>query len=89
MGLVQGQAVANAESVNLDQARKALETGQSTVTDIRDPQEHSSGVALDAQLLPMRQLPARVGEIPKDPKRPVLLICNAQNRFRSTPTLGL
>jgi len=31
MGLVQGQAVANAESVNLDQARKALETGQSTV----------------------------------------------------------
>ena len=47
MGLVQGQTVENADSVNLDQARKALETGQSTVTDIREPQEHSTDVALD------------------------------------------
>ncbi len=77
MGLVQGQTVANADSVNLDQARKALETEQSTVTDIREPQEYSTGVALDAQLLPMRQLPGRLGEVPKGPKRPVLLICKA------------
>ena len=37
-----------------------------------------------AQLLPMRQLDTRMSEIPNDTKRPVLLICNTQNRSSAT-----
>jgi rhodanese-related sulfurtransferase len=84
MALVHGQALVDADSVTLDLARTELETGKSTVIDIREPQEHAGGVAPGAQLLPMRQLAARLGEIPSDPKRPVLLICNTQNRSGAT-----
>ena len=82
--LVYGQALADADSVTLDIARAELATGKSTVIDIREPQEHASGVALGVQLLPMSQLAARLGEIPNDPRRPVLLICNTQNRSSAT-----
>jgi rhodanese-related sulfurtransferase len=42
------------------------------------------GVAPGMRLLPMRQLTARISEIPADPKQPVLLICNTQNRSSAT-----
>ena len=65
-------------------ARQELESGHSLVIDIREPQEHATGVAPGMQLLPMRQLASRISEIPNDPKRPVLLICNTQNRSSTT-----
>ena len=84
MGLAQAQVLMDAESVTLDVARQELESGKSLVIDIREPQEHATGVAPGMQLLPMRQLASRIGEIPNDPKRPVLLICNTQNRSSAT-----
>jgi len=72
------------DSVTLDFARKELEAGRVMLVDVREPQEHATGVANGAQLLPMRQLDSRMGEIPDDPKRPVLLICNTQNRSSAT-----
>jgi len=70
-------------AVSLEAARAAFEAGKVTLIDIREPDEHATGVAAGAQLLPMRQLAARLNEIPADPKRPVLLICNTQNRSRA------
>jgi rhodanese-related sulfurtransferase len=84
LGLAHAQARVDTESVTLDVARQELESGKSLVIDIREPQEHASGVAPGMQLLPMRQLAARMGEVPNDPKRPVLLICNTQNRSSAT-----
>lgn len=72
------------DSVTLEYARKELEAGKATLIDIREPQEHATGVAKGARLLPMRQLAGRVSEIPNDPKTPVLLICNTQNRSSAT-----
>jgi rhodanese-related sulfurtransferase len=69
-------------SVSLDQARAEHEAGKALLVDIREPAEHATGVAPGAQLLPMRQLGSRLGELPRD--RPVLLICNTQNRSRAT-----
>lgn len=66
--------------VTLDAARAAVEAGQVQLFDIREPQEHATGVVKGARLLPMSQLNARLGEIPNDPALPVLLICNTQNR---------
>ena len=84
LGLVHAQARIDSDSVTLEVARKELESGTSRVIDIREPQEHAGGVAPGVQLLPMRQLAGRISEIPNDPKQPVLLICNTQNRSSAT-----
>jgi rhodanese-related sulfurtransferase len=70
----------DADSVSLDDARARTEAGTAILIDIREPQEHASGVAPGARLLPMSQLNQRWGEIPTDPDTPVLLICRTQNR---------
>ncbi len=77
-------APANPMSVTLDAARAAHEAGRAVLIDIREPEEHATGVPAKAQLLPMRQIASRLAEVPTDPTRPVLLICNTQNRSRAT-----
>lgn len=79
-----GQADASADAVSLDAARAEHESGRAVLIDIREPAEHATGVAAGARLLPMRQLGQRLAEIPTDPARPVLLICNTQNRSSAT-----
>lgn len=79
-----GQQVANADSVSLETARADFEAGRAVLIDIREPEEHATGVAKGAQLLPMRQLATRVAEIPTSPDKPVYLICNTQNRSSAT-----
>jgi len=75
-----GASTAVPDFVNLDEARALHESGQVILIDIREPREHATGVAAGARLLPMSQLNQRLGEIPTDPQKPVLLICNSQNR---------
>lgn len=72
------------EAVTIDYARQEFEAGKATLIDIREPQEHATGVVKGVKLLPMRQLAARIAEIPSDPKKAVLLICNTQNRSGAT-----
>ncbi len=64
----------------LDAARDAASSGKVLVIDIREPSEHATGVAKGMKLMPMSTLGQRLGEIPKDATKPVLLICNTQNR---------
>lgn len=73
-----------ADVVSLDFARAELQAGRAILIDIREPSEHATGVAVGARLLPMRQLAARLTEIPTDPQLPVLLICRTQNRSSAT-----
>lgn len=75
-----GQAEADRNSVSLEQARAEHEAGRAVLIDIREPDEHATGVAAGARLLPMRQIGRRLNEIPTDPGTPVHLICNTQNR---------
>lgn len=77
-------AAADPDAVSLETARAEHEAGRAILIDIREPAEHATGVAAGARLLPMRQLGARLGEIPLDPGKPVLLICNTQNRSSAT-----
>ena len=76
--------VADGDVVSLDHARSEFEAGRAILIDIREPDEHATGVAPGAMLLPMRQLGRRLAEIPTDPSRPVLLICRTQNRSSAT-----
>jgi rhodanese-related sulfurtransferase len=77
-------AQSSTEVVSLDEARRLHEEGQVILIDIREPQEHASGVVAGAKLLPMSQIGKRLGEIPLDTSKPVLLICNTQNRSSAT-----
>ncbi len=81
-GLPRATLAQGSFTTSLDQARQEHEAGTALLVDIREPVEHATGVAPGAQLLPMRQLGARLAELPRD--RPVLLICNTQNRSRAT-----
>lgn len=78
------QLASNADSVSLETARTEFEAGRAVLIDIREPDEHATGVAKGAQLLPMRQLGARLAEVPISPDKPVFLICNTQNRSSAT-----
>ena len=66
--------------VSLEEGRQLFDSKQAMLFDVREPDEHATGVAAGARLLPMSQLQQRVGEIAKDPSQPVLVICNTQNR---------
>ena len=80
--LLPGTSFAQGAAVTLEQARTEHEAGRALLVDIREPDEHATGVTAGAKLLPMRQLSSRIAELPRD--RPVLLICNTQNRSRAT-----
>lgn len=66
--------------VGIEEGRQLFDSKQVVMFDIREADEHATGVANGAKLLPMSQLNQRVNEIPKDPAQPVLIICNTQNR---------
>ena len=72
------------EQISLVEARRLYQAGAAILIDIREPDEHATGVAPGAKLLPMSQLSQRVGEISLDSKLPVLLICRTQNRSSAT-----
>ena len=84
LGLCAVPAWATELSVSLDSARAEFEAGRAVLIDIREPDEHATGVAAGATLLPMSQIGRRLAEIPTDARKPVLLICNTQNRSGRT-----
>lgn len=75
-----GATSPDANVVDIDTARAQLEAGTAIVIDIREPRETANGVAAGTILVPLSQMNQRVGEIPTSPGKPVLLICNSQNR---------
>ena len=79
-----GPTQASTDAVSLELARAEHEAGRAVLIDIREPEEHATGVAAGARLLPMRQLKQRLDEIPTRPEQPVLLICHTQNRSSAT-----
>ena len=73
-------ALAAAPSVTLEDARSALDKSSAVVVDIREPSEHATGVAKGAVLMPIAQISKRLAELPKPGSKPLLVICNTQNR---------
>jgi rhodanese-related sulfurtransferase len=63
--------------LDVAQARHALEQG-AVLVDVREDFEWAAGHAPDAMHIPLRQLTARLREIPEH--RPVLVICRSGRR---------
>ena len=77
-------SASDVDKVSLEQARAEHEAGKVILIDIRETTEHRTGVAQGAVLLPMSELPRKLSSIPQTPNKPVLLICNTQNRSKAT-----
>jgi rhodanese-related sulfurtransferase len=73
-------AAAATASVSLEQMRAAIATQSAVVIDIRESFEHATGVAKGAVLIPMSTLSKRLAELPKPNDKPLLVVCNTQNR---------
>ena len=73
-----------ADHVTLEQARAEFESGKAVLVDIRETREHKTGIADGAVLLPMSELTKQPNLLPKNAGKPVLLICNTQNRSKAT-----
>lgn len=74
------QAMAASAPVTLDEMRNAIAAQSAVVIDIREPFEHATGVAKGAVLMPMSTLAVRLSELPKPNGKPLLVVCNTQNR---------
>jgi len=72
-------SIAHAQ-VSLDEARSLVGNSSVMVLDIREPEEHATGVAKGMKLIPMSTLETRLNELPRSPNSRLLLICNTQNR---------
>ena len=72
------------DRVTLEQARAELEAGHVMLVDVRETREYMTGVAKGAVLLPMSELSKQPSLLPKNTDKPVLLICNTQNRSKAT-----
>lgn len=73
-------AQSNDYAVSLDDMSNALNTHSAMVIDIREPFEHATGVAKGALLIPMSTLAKHLTELPKPGTKPLLVVCNTQNR---------
>lgn len=72
----------SADQISITQARIEHEAGRAILIDIRESSEHQTGVAKNAVLLPMSQLLQKQSIIQKSSNKPILLICNTQNRSK-------
>lgn len=59
-------------------ALRLKDTDPPELIDVREPHEFVAGRLPGARLIPLGQLPDRLGEIPRD--RPIVLICRSGNR---------
>lgn len=65
--------------IDIDGLRRELESDEdTTLVDVREPSEYVEAHVPGAVLIPMGQLPQRLGEVPKE--RPVYVICRSGNR---------
>lgn len=77
---LQSGALAGAASVTLEDARSALEKSSAVVIDVREPGEHTNGVAKGALLIPMGQVEQRLSAVAPSKTQPIILLCATQNR---------
>lgn len=64
--------------VDVEEAARRFEAGEALLLDVREPSELAIASVEGALHVPMRQVPARLADIPKD--RPVLVLCHHGGR---------
>jgi rhodanese-related sulfurtransferase len=74
-------------SVDVAGLKTRIDSGETYLIDVRSPGEYAAGHVAQARLVPLDQLAARLGELPKD--REIFVICQSGGRsLRATETLA-
>lgn len=67
--------------VDVTEAARRLKAGEATLLDVREPFELQRAAVTGALHIPMRQVPARLAELPKE--RPILVLCHHGGRSQA------
>ena len=82
LGCAPNPTAMNEESIpaeiDVTTARKQLASGTATLLDVREPHEHAICQVPGSLLLPMRQVPAALNQLPRD--RNLLVLCHHGSR---------
>lgn len=65
-GILPASAQEEARRIPVDEARKALTEGTAVLVDVRGAEAYQAGHAKGALSIPLDELAARAGELPKD-----------------------
>ena len=64
--------------IDVAELERLLAAGQVNLVDVREPWEYRRGHVAGARLIPVNQVPMRLGELPAD--KPLAIICEHGNR---------
>lgn len=67
-----------APMIDVTDAAEKFRTGGAILLDVREPSELRAAAIAGALHIPMRQVPGRVGELPRD--KPILVLCHHGGR---------
>ena len=73
-----GSLSAEGADIAVADARQRLAGHRALLVDVREPDEWAAGHVAEARHIPLGELPARLGELPRD--RDLLLICRSGKR---------
>lgn len=78
-----GSRVRGIQDVDTSGALQLINHKNAFILDVRQPEEYKSGHLLNAQLIPLGSLEARIGELTKYKDKPVVVVCRSGNRSGS------
>lgn len=84
-----GNRIRGIKEVDFTGALQLINHKSALILDVREDSEYRSGHILNAKLIPLGNLKARVGELEKYRDQPIVVVCRSGNRSGSAcATLG-
>lgn len=78
-----GSQVRGIKDVDTNGALQLINHKNAFILDVRQPEEYKGGHIINAQLIPLGDLQARIGELSKYKDKPVVVVCRSGNRSGS------
>jgi rhodanese-related sulfurtransferase len=75
-----GNRFRGVKEVDTNGALQLINHKNAFVLDVREPSEYESGHLLNAKLIPLGKLKARIAELEKQKDKPVVVVCRSGNR---------
>ena len=77
---VLGNRLRGIKEVDSNAALQLINHKNALVLDVREPDEFKAGHLLNAELIPLGKLQARIGELAKYKDKPVVVVCRSGSR---------
>jgi rhodanese-related sulfurtransferase len=77
-----GNKIRGIKEVGTVDALQLINHKDAVVVDVREPNEYASGHLLNAKLIPLGELKARVGELEKFRETPIVVVCRSGQRSK-------